>query len=156
MAAERFGKLDEFILGNADAAYSEVFLEHALHPHNARNIDGANGFAVVHSPDDSAMEVWLSVQDGVISDASFWTDGCGTTIACGSMLTETARGKTIGEALTLAPEDISSALGGLPGEGCTCAKLAVDALKAAVRDYLAYRNEPWRRKYMAPPLKPPV
>lgn len=149
MKSERLGKLDEFILGNADASYSEVFLEHALHPHNARNIDGANGFAVAHSA-DSSMEIWLSVHDSVIADASFWTDGCGTTIACGSMITETAKGKTIGEALNLSPEDISSALGGLPGTGCTCAILAVNTLKSAIRDYLAYKNEPWRRKYLGP------
>jgi nitrogen fixation NifU-like protein len=147
MPSERFGKLDEFILGNAEAAYSEVFLEHALHPRNARNIDGANGFATVHSHDDSAMEIWLSVRDGVIAEASFWTDGCGTTIACGSMVTETVMGKTIAEALSLTPEDIAAALGGLPGDGCTCADLAVGALKEAVRDYLAFKNEPWRRKY---------
>lgn len=150
MTSERFGKLDEFILGSADATYSEVFLEHALHPHNAHNIDGANGFATVHSPDDSAMEIWLSVRDGIIADASFWTDGCGTTIACGSMVTDEARGKTIAEALSLTPEGIATALGGLPGEGCTCAELAVSALKEAVRDYLAFKNEPWRRKYTKP------
>jgi len=147
MTPEQFGKLDEFILGNAEAAYSEIFLEHALHPHNARNIDGANGFGVVHSHDDSAMEIWLSVREGRIEDASFWTDGCGTTIACGSMVTETARGRTIEEALSLTPKDISAALGGLPGQGCTCASLAVSALKEAARDYLAFKDEPWRRKY---------
>jgi nitrogen fixation NifU-like protein len=150
MPSERFGKLDEFILGNSDAAYSEIFLEHALHPHNARNIDGANGFAVVHSHDDSAMEIWIAVSDGAIADASFWTDGCGTTIACGSMVTETARGKTIVEVLSLTADDIAAALGGLPGEGCTCAELAVGALKEAVRDYLAFKDEPWKRKYTKP------
>jgi nitrogen fixation protein NifU and related proteins len=150
MAPERLDKLDEFILGDADAAYSEVFLEHALHPHNARNLDGANGFAVAHSPDDSTMEIWLLVRDGIISEATFWTDGCGTTIACGSMMTEIVKGQSAAEALSLAPEDIASALGGLPGEGCTCAALAVNALTAAVRDYLAYKNEPWRRKYSQP------
>jgi nitrogen fixation protein NifU and related proteins len=150
MASERLDKLDEFILGNADAAYSETFLEHALHPRNARNIDGANGFATVHSHDGSAMEIWLSVRDGAIEDVSFWTDGCGTTIACGSIVTEMARGKTIAEALSLVPEDIAVALGGLPGEGCTCAGLAAGALKEAVRDYLAFKAEPWKRKYTRP------
>jgi nitrogen fixation NifU-like protein len=147
MGAEKFGKLDEFILGNADASYSEVFLEHALHPHNARSMEGANGFAAVSSHDDSMMEIWLSVRDSVIEDVSFWTDGCGTTIACGSMVTETARNKTISEALSLTPDDISAALGGLPGQGCTCAELAIQTLHQAIRDYLAYKNEPWRRKY---------
>ena len=150
MCAEKFGKLDEFILGNADAAYSKVFLEHALHPHNARSMDGANGFAALQSQDFSTMEIWLSVKDGVVDDISFWTDGCGTTIACGSMATEMVKGKTIADALSLTPGELDSALGGLPGEGCTCAELAVGTLKQAVRDYLAYKNEPWRRKYSGP------
>ena len=66
------------------------------------------------------------------------------------MTTEMAKGKTLGEAFELEPEEIDTALGGLPGEGCTCAKLAVNTLKAAVRDYLAYKNEPWKRKYNRP------
>ncbi len=144
---KRFDKIDEFILGNDRAKYSETFLEHALSPRNVGNLEGANAFASLNDHDGSPMEIWLLVNDETIVEARFWTEGCGTTIACGSMLIEMARGKAVAEAFQLTPEDVDTALGGVPGEGCTCAKLAVDTLKAALRDYLAFKSEPWRRKY---------
>jgi nitrogen fixation NifU-like protein len=147
---ERLDKLDEFVLGNPKADYPAVYQDHALHPRNAGNMEGANGFAAISAHDGSAMEIWLQVDNNMIANASFWTEGCGSAIACGSMTTEMAKGKTLGEAFEMEPEEIDAALGGLPGEGCTCAKLAVDTLKAALRDYLAYKNEPWRRKYNRP------
>jgi nitrogen fixation NifU-like protein len=146
--SERLDKLDEFVLGNPNATYSPAYVEHALRPRNVGNLAGANGYGSLTAHDGSAIEVWLKVAgDNVITDASFWTEGCGTTIACGSMLTEIVKGTDVGQAFQIVPEDLDAALGGLPSEGCTCAKLTVDTLKAALRDYLAYKNEPWRRKY---------
>ena len=144
---KQLGRLDEHILGSSGSNYSQVFLEHALKPKNAGNLHGANGFAAVEGHDGSSMEVWLKVSNDTIEQASFWTDGCGTTIACGSMATGMAKGKSVVAALNLVPADIESALGGLPGEGCVCAELAVSALKAAIRDYLQYKKDPWKRKY---------
>lgn len=141
-------KLDELVLGsNVQGSYSDIFLEHALRPKNAGNMENASAVGSEHSPDGSGMEIWLRIEGEVITDASFWTDGCATTIAYGSMVSEMAAGKTIRQALCITPDDIDGALGGVPGEGCTCARLAADAMKAAVRDYLAFKREPWKRKY---------
>jgi len=141
-------KLDEFVLGgNGQAGYSDIFLEHALRPKNAGSLENASAVGAEHSPDGSGMEIWLLIEGEAISRASFWTDGCATTIACGSMAAELAAGKTIRQALGITPEDIDEALGGVPGQGCTCARLAADTLKAAIRDYLAFQREPWKRKY---------
>lgn len=141
-------KLDQYILGtDAAATRSETFLRHALKPENAGSLENANGFASLPSHDGGSMEIWLRVEGGIIRHASFWTDGCGTTIACCSMAAEIAINLTAGQALNLDAGDIEKGLDGLPGNGCTCARLAADTLKAAVRDYLRFQNEPWRRKY---------
>jgi nitrogen fixation NifU-like protein len=141
-------KLDEFVLGgNGQTGYSDIFLEHALRPKNAGSLENASAFGAEHSPDGSGLEIWLFIEGEAISRASFWTDGCATTIACGSMAAELAAGKTIRQALGITPQDIDEALGGVPGQGCTCARLAADTLKAAIRDYLAFQREPWKRKY---------
>ena len=141
-------KLDEFVLGgNGQAGYSDIFLEHALRPKNAGSLENASAVGAEHSPDGSGLEIWLLIEGEAISRASFWTDGCATTIACGSMAAELAADKTIRQALGITPEDIDEALGGVPGQGCTCARLAADTLKAAIRDYLAFQREPWKRKY---------
>jgi nitrogen fixation protein NifU and related proteins len=142
-----FDKIDEFTLGNPQAQYSPAYIEHALKPRNVGNHENANGYGCLTAHDGSAMEIWLKVDSDLVISSSFWTEGCGATIACGSVLTEMVRDKDLGQAFEITPEDVDAALGGLPGEGCTCAKLAVDTLRAALRDYLTYKNEPWRRKY---------
>ena len=141
-------RLDRFVLGDGGPGnYSEAFLEHALRPKNAGSLPDASASGCEHSPDGSGLEIWLHIEDAVITGASFWTDGCATTIACGSMAAELATGKTIRQALGITPGDIDSALGGVPGQGCTCASLAAGALKAAILDHLAFQREPWKRSY---------
>lgn len=144
---DKFDRIDEFILGNAPGKYPAAYLDHALKPRNAGSCDSANGYASISAHDGSAMQIWLKIDNDAVTDASFWTDGCGSTIACGSMTTEMVKGKTLEQAFQVTPEEVDAALGGLPGDGCTCAKLAVDTLKAALRNYLAYKNEPWKRRY---------
>jgi nitrogen fixation NifU-like protein len=57
------------------------------------------------------------------------------------------KGKTIVEAARITRKDVLDALGGLPEESEHCALLAANTIKAAVRDYLAYKKEPWKRAY---------
>jgi len=63
------------------------------------------------------------------------------------MITELAKGKSISQALRTSQEDVLSALEGLPEESEHCALLAANTMKAAVRDYLAFKSEPWKRPY---------
>jgi len=93
------------------------------------------------------MEIRLKAKDGRITDATFWTDGCSTTAACGSMATETIKGKDIAQALAINQNDILKALGGLPEDNRHCALLAANTVKAAVQDYIAIRKEPWKKAY---------
>ena len=56
-------------------------------------------------------------------------------MACGSVITELVKGKTIEEAFRIENNDILSILGGLPEESIHCSVLAVDTLRAALEDY---------------------
>lgn len=38
-------------------------------------------------------------------------------------------------------------LGGLPEDSVHCALLAAETLRRALADYLAHRNEPWKRAF---------
>jgi nitrogen fixation NifU-like protein len=127
--------------------YTEVVIDHAQNPRNVGSIENADGVAMVTGPCGDTMEIWLRVREEVIKEATFWTDGCGTTIATGSMVTEMAKGKTIGEAMKISQKDVLDSLGGLPEESQHCALLAANTLKEAVNHYLAHRNEPWKRAY---------
>jgi nitrogen fixation NifU-like protein len=51
------------------------------------------------------------------------------------MLTEMAKGKTIGEAKQITNKDVAAALEGLPKNKLHCSNLGADALQLAIKDY---------------------
>ncbi len=140
-------KFQELVRAEMRKVYSETVIDHSLDPRNVGDIENADGFAKVTGPCGDTMQMWLKIKNGTISDASFLTDGCGTTIAAGSLVTEMAKGKSVNQAQRISQQDVLYALGGLPEESEHCALLAADTLKTAVRDYLAMKKEPWKRAY---------
>jgi len=142
-----FDELQELIIADARKIYSETVINHFMNPRNLGDMDDADGFAKVTGPCGDTMELWLKVKNGTIAHATFMTDGCGTSIASGSMVTEIAKGKSVSEARKISQQDVLSALGGLPEESEHCALLAANTLKEAMRDYIAMKKEPWKRAY---------
>jgi len=122
-----------------------------MSPRNLGVMPDADGFGSVLGPCGDTMEIWLKVDDDIIATATFMTDGCGTSIASGSMVTEMARGMSIRNAQHISQADVLEALGGLPDESKHCALLAADTLKAAIRDYTAMKRESWKKAYRKPP-----
>ena len=139
--------LERLVMEDMKATYTETVIDHAMKPRNVGSIPDADGFASVTGPCGDTMEVWLRVNDNRISEATFWTDGCGTSIASGSMVTELVRGMAIPEALRVRQRDVLDALGGLPEESVHCALLAADTLRGAIKDYLVIQKEPWKKTY---------
>ncbi len=129
------------------ADYTETVIDHAQNPRNVGRIPNADGSAIVTGPCGDTMDIWLKVKDNTIKEITFWTDGCGTSIAAGSMVTEMAKGKSVIQASKIRQQDVLDALGGLPEDSVHCALLAANTLNAAIKDYLAYKNEPWKRDY---------
>jgi len=117
--------------------YSETTIDHAMNPRNVGEMADADGFAKLTGSCGDTIEIWLKVKNGTVADATFMTDGCGTSIASGSIVTEMAKGKSVDELRNISQRDVLSALDGLPEESEHCALLAVDTLKEAVRSYLA-------------------
>ena len=94
------------------------------------------GGASIKGPCGDEMEFYLDINDGVIEDIKFYTGGCVTTIACGSMTAQLALGKSIEDALGISPKTVISKLSGLPEEQRHCSVLAVSTLYKAIVDYL--------------------
>ena len=140
-------KFQELMAAEMRKIYSETAIDHAMNPRNIGGMDSANGFATVTGPCGDTMKIWLRVKNDIILEAAFTTDGCGPSIASGSMVTELAKGKNAIQAQRISQQDVLSALGGLPEESEHCALLAANTLKEAAKDYLAFRNEPWKRAY---------
>jgi nitrogen fixation NifU-like protein len=140
-------QFEELIEAEMRKIYSETTIDHSINPRNVGSLEDADGFAQVTGLCGDTMEIWLKVLDGIIVQATFFTDGCGTSIASGSMVTELAKGKSITEAQKLSQQNVLDALGGLPDESKHCALLAANTLKEAVRDYLTMKREPWKKAY---------
>jgi len=140
-------QFEELIKEEMRKTYSETAIDHAMNPRNVGDMADADGFAKVTGPCGDSMEIRLKVNNDTIVGATFMTDGCGTTIASGSIVTEMAKEKNIIEARKISSQDVLNALGGLPEESQHCALLAANTLKAAIRDYLAMKKEPWKRAY---------
>jgi len=140
-------EIQRSILEEARRTYSERVIELFLSPRNLGPLSDPDGYARFTGPCGDTMEIYLKLEGERIREASFITDGCGTTVACGSMVTELAKGKTVREAFAIDPELLLEELGGLPEADQHCAVLAVDTLRRALRDALDQRREPWRRAY---------
>ncbi|MGB9887303.1 MAG: iron-sulfur cluster assembly scaffold protein [Moorellales bacterium] len=146
MAAE-FNSLDQAAAEATGQPYSPTVIDHATRPRNLGSMANADGIGCITGPCGDTMKIWLRVEDDRIVRATFWTDGCGTTLAAGSMVTELATGKTIRAALEIGQQEVLQALGGLPAESQHCALLAANTLKEAIRDYLTLKDQPWKKAY---------
>jgi len=142
-----FDELENQIMAEMKRIYTETVIDHAMNPRNVGSIPGADGFGSVTGACGDTMEIWIKVKDGKIKDVAFWTDGCGTSIACGSIATEMVKGRSIAQALGVNQGEILEALGGLPEDSLHCTLLAADTVKAAIQDYLALKKEPWKKSY---------
>jgi nitrogen fixation NifU-like protein len=142
-----FKELEQTVMEDMKQTYSEKTIDHFLNPRNLGEIPAHDGLGRITGACGDTMQICLKVKDGKVTNASFWTDGCGPSIASASMVTELAKGKSVPEAQKITQQDILDALGGLPEESLHCALLAADTLKEAIKDYLALKKEPWKRAY---------
>ena len=121
--------------------YSEKVMDHFSNPRNVGEIEDADGIGEVGNPTcGDMMNIYIKVEDGILTDVKFKTFGCGAAIATSSMITEIAVGKTIEEALEITRNDVAEELGGLPQVKMHCSNLAADGLHAAIEDYQKKQN----------------
>ena len=114
--------------------YSAKLLDHFEHPRNVGEIAGADASVRVENPAcGDIMQLTLKLAAGRIAEARYRTRGCVASIACGSALTEMLIGLTPTEAAALEREAIIAAAGGLPNESIHASHLALDALRAALK-----------------------
>jgi ATP-binding protein involved in chromosome partitioning len=120
-------------IGNAELTFTAA--THASNPSNYGRLPRHNGHARITGPCGDTMEFWLQVSNGKIHACTFITDGCGPSLASGSVATELAVGKGVEQALQIRQKDVLEALGGLPRDAEHCALLSANTLQAACRNY---------------------
>ncbi|MGD2294586.1 MAG: iron-sulfur cluster assembly scaffold protein [Candidatus Aminicenantes bacterium] len=141
-------ELQEQIMEQIKKRYSQTVIDLWQNPKDLRKMDSPEGYAKVQGSCGDTMEMFLKMKDGIISECSFFTDGCGTTIACGSAATQMAFGKSFTEALAnISADAILKQLGGLPKEDIHCAQLAAETLRRALADRLYQKQHLWKKQY---------
>lgn len=146
MATEKQPKY-KVVIDHQDSSTStsggEIFSEKAR-----RLIKNKENMGSIENPDargyfqgrcGDRMRIDLRLQGTTIIEAKFLTDGCSATIACGSMVTKLAQSKTRTSAMEIKPQDLLSAMDGLPKNHEHCAELAVMTLREAIIDFIDVR-----------------
>jgi len=140
MATDNFDKLvDDLqnqIFEETKEAYGDVAFQRWLAPLYKGRIDLPDGYGRVTGSCGDTVEIFLRFENGKIQEASFETDGCGSSTICGSFAAELAIGKTPDDLADITGETILEILGGLPEEDRHCAFLAVNALQEALKNYM--------------------
>jgi len=122
--------------------YSEKVMEHFMNPRNVGNIENPDGYGKVGNPVcGDLMEMFIKVEDDIITDIKFRTFGCGSAIATSSMVTEMAKGMHVDEAMKITRGDVADELEGLPPRKMHCSNLAANALQEAIKDYKKKKAE---------------
>jgi len=128
--------------------YSKQTISHFRSPHNygeIKNADGRGEAGNIICGD--IMSLYIEVKKNkagkeIITNVKFKTYGCAAAIATSSVITDLARGKTVGQALKLSKKDIIDTLHGLPPIKIHCSLLAIDALGEAIYQYLTTHKRP--------------
>jgi NifU-like N terminal domain len=114
----------------AAARYTPTTVDHFQQPRNVGRLADAHAVGRV---DDVARETTISIYvrfgaDARVERASFRTFGCSACVAASSMATELLPGRREG----ISPEELETALGGLPADKRYCVDLVAEAVRRAL------------------------
>ena len=114
--------------------YSAQLLDHFENPRGVGDLANASVSVELQNPAcGDVLRLSLLVDQGRIVDARFRAKGCVPAIACGSKLVEAITGIDLATARGLNEAALVEALGGLPQASRHAGALAIDALRAALK-----------------------
>jgi nitrogen fixation NifU-like protein len=128
--------LQDQIYEETREAYGQVAFERWLKPQYVGVMPDPEGYARVTGTCGDTMEIFLRFEKDRVKEATFQTDGCGSSMVCGSFAAELAHGRSPDEIVEITGEMILDILGGLPKEDRHCAFLAAETLQEALDDYM--------------------
>jgi NifU-like protein len=128
--------------------YSEVTKDHFLNPQNVGDVSNPSAIGRAGSFTCGAtLRISLRVDATQrITEARFRAAGCGVLVASASLLTNQIKGKTTGEAATLAQAPATSVLqhlGEVPADRQHCVTVACEAVVAAIKTFSDSARAQW-------------
>lgn len=129
--------ITRLIEGAEEVEFSEEVIREFRNPSNIGHMDDADGSASFKGPCGDTMELYIKQNNGRIERCTFFTDGCGTSIAVGSRLTKMVINLSLEEAQKITPDDVLRSLCGLPDTHKHCADLGIITLRKCILACLA-------------------
>ncbi len=110
-------------------------LEHLMHPKNYGKLDNANGIGVATDEKTGEYVIFYTLlEDEVVKDVKFATNGCQDTVVIGSMFTDMIKGNDLQYAQT-AINKMHEKLGKLTAQQQICADIVFSAFIASMKNY---------------------
>jgi len=129
-------ELQAKVFDEAREAYGQKGFERWRNPRYNSRMASADSSARVTGECGDSIEIYLKIVKNRIKNASYVTDGCGTSNICGSFAAELAIGKNLDEVADIDGEAVLNAIGRLPDDDRHCADLAAAALQEALSRYM--------------------
>lgn len=113
--------------------YSQMFWDHVRHPRNSRPLTGAqSGEASYHRCGDK-LTLYLTTENGRITQATFQAKACAPVVAVASLATEMLQGLDVDEACRLPIFEMDKELGGLPPSKRHAYLLVLESIQDALK-----------------------
>jgi nitrogen fixation protein NifU and related proteins len=117
-----------------DDLYREEILDHYRNPHHAGRPAHFSHYAEKDNPlCGDKIELFLTINNGILTQINFVAQGCAISIASASMLSELVRGAKVGKVRRLRTKDILEMLKiELTPTRLKCALLSLETLHQAL------------------------
>ncbi len=110
-------------------------LEHLMHPKNYGKLDNANGIGVATDEKTGEYVIFYTLlEDDIIKDVRYATNGCQDTVVIGSMFSEMIKNNDLEYANT-AIQKMNDKLGNLSKEQQVCADIVFSAFIASIKNH---------------------
>jgi nitrogen fixation protein NifU and related proteins len=117
------------VSGQRVSRFSATTVDHFQNPRNVGRLEGADAVGRVDDAEtDTMVEIFLKLDAGQVTQATFRTFGCSACIAASSIAT----GMLVGRSTAPTAAELDTALGGLPADKRYCADLVAEAATRAL------------------------
>jgi nitrogen fixation NifU-like protein len=137
-------RLDEFIdtlqhqiFEEAKEALGEKGFDRWRNPKWNGRMDSPDGYGRVTGECGDTMEIYLKFENNRVSKASYFTDGCASSMVSGSFAAELTLGRNPDELTDITAETVLNAIGRLPEKDLHCATLAARTVQEALTHYMS-------------------
>ena len=134
-------ELQEQIFDETREEYGEVAYQRWRNPLYIGMLKDPDAHASNKGTCGDTIEIFMKFKNGIVEEASFVTDGCGSSMVCGSFAAEMSMEKDHEQLFEITGEAILDKLGKFPEEDRHCAFLAAETLHKAANEYMIKKTK---------------